>query len=1277
MPDPIAASIALGVAGNLASAVVQSRFNAIHDTRVGRALSKLGLLRPDFDERLRLSLVESVSRFLSAYPLYHIEEVNRFLSSKLLVKDLAAYLLDGRRPDINQLAERLATYVGVPVEDAPSEWPNRIDPTLLIQQMLDEISRGLALDADPGLIWLSQSMLNVSSMVSALDAKLESLADDVASLERTSNSNSASRKDAAFDASYREHLLNRFRKITTPGARELHGVKQTLSVAYISLNIKSDAGAEPTRAEQFLIDNPLVTIKGPAGSGKTTLLSWIITNCCNTVSSAPWKNLIPFFVPLRTVARLEEGAPLVENFVSYSVDRKLWSANMPKGYIERVLLQEQRGVVMLDGVDELPATRREEFWEWLASFTDQYPGNRVIVTSRALPGTTQGPHASKLPQWCPPSDFVDAQLQEMSNADVTEFVYHWHDAVDQTRLDTDDRDSLLEARGTLPSKLEDPANRRIRELCGTPLLCAMVCVLHWREEGYLPKARVEVYERCCDMLIEARDLKRQIVPSSGAIRHLTKNDKEMVVQHLAIEMMRSQPDNDEPHQNAYRIEISREKALKWIRPKIASFQDAKAREATAEEVLDFLIERTGLLREPATDLVDFPHRTFQEYMAACAAGAESQEQFLAKQANDDQWHETIMLAAGTKTGGVGFGRELIDALLKRGLKHVSSRERQQKIRKTCFALALGCLENLKQGEPALRDRVLSYINELVPPRNELDARILSVAGDAATSYLNYARWKDEDTGTVAACSRALRLIGTSEAIRLLKDGYRYDSRSSVLFEVYSSEAFDLKEIPSAEAHVSAFGSLPDYASSDNLLLLKGLPTLKILTVSVGDSKHIEELSSLTSVETLSVRALDHSLENNNSLPCDITNLHLVRPKSSNVQWLDGYTQLKELSVVYPVDIFSPISLPNHSRIAKVTLLGGRVSDVETLRSLPVLSELSLISISGLSDFHELSEITGLSSLTIVSCDSVTDFSVFQKIPSLRQLTLAETNTSETLELESARKLESLTIKDMPILKCATLPMESLQFLNVQRCNSLIEIEGLSSSASLLSLQIGNSALRGMTSFNNSCQLKKLDIKRVKGFSDKVLASAPRGLEYLDIAACHSVKSFDSLQELRSLNTLRIGETSRLDNLHNIRHLSGPTVASFNDCATLDNIDGLEGHSITRLELTGLEELADIDVISSIRSLQLLNISSCPLIQDLTPLMALPNLSTIIVDIHQSFKVIPESLRPKITRQHHYRYSYPGEHFQQTGPGWYYHAGRGAVITASHLRHPYYHEVMPL
>src|SRR5450756_2441866 len=59
----------------------------------------------------------------------------------------------------------------------------------------------------------------------------------------------------------------------------------------------------------------------------------------------------------------------------------------------------------------------------------------------------------------------------------------------------------------------------------------------------------------------------------------------------------------------------------------------------------FFIERTNLLREPLNGRIDFPHRTFQEYLAAQAAVNADDFGFLLSKSLNDQWRETLIMAA--------------------------------------------------------------------------------------------------------------------------------------------------------------------------------------------------------------------------------------------------------------------------------------------------------------------------------------------------------------------------------------------------------------------------------------------------------------------------------------------------------------------------------------------------------------------------------------------------------------------------------------------------------
>ncbi len=46
------------------------------------------------------------------------------------------------------------------------------------------------------------------------------------------------------------------------------------------------------------------------------------------------------------------------------------------------ILRAKRGLILIDGIDEVPRARREAVREWIHQIREAYPENRTILTSR-------------------------------------------------------------------------------------------------------------------------------------------------------------------------------------------------------------------------------------------------------------------------------------------------------------------------------------------------------------------------------------------------------------------------------------------------------------------------------------------------------------------------------------------------------------------------------------------------------------------------------------------------------------------------------------------------------------------------------------------------------------------------------------------------------------------------------------------------------------------------------------------------------------------------------
>jgi predicted NACHT family NTPase len=238
-------------------------------------------------------------------------------------------------------------------------------------------------------------------------------------------------------------------------------------------------------------------IRGPAGSGKTTLLQWIAVKSSSRSFEGYLSNLnntIPFFIRLRQFVQSELPRP--EAFPGLIAP--IIADTMPKGWVHRQF-ELGRAMILIDGLDELPSSRREDVRLWLRVLVKTYSQAGFILTSR--------PHAAN-EDWIDSEEFSNAELLPMQLSDIYSFINHWHNAVRAATIEEAEK-SELESMGEF-LKENVKHNGAIRSLAVTPLLCAMLCALNRDRRQQLPANRIELYEACCSLLLERRDKERQI-----------------------------------------------------------------------------------------------------------------------------------------------------------------------------------------------------------------------------------------------------------------------------------------------------------------------------------------------------------------------------------------------------------------------------------------------------------------------------------------------------------------------------------------------------------------------------------------------------------------------------------------------------------------------------------------------------------------------------------------------------------------------------------------------
>jgi formylglycine-generating enzyme required for sulfatase activity len=306
-------------------------------------------------------------------------------------------------------------------------------------------------------------------------------------------------------------------------------------------------------------------------------------------------------------------------------------------------------LLLLDGVDEVPEAQhcRVRLKEKIEQFGRDFPQCRIVVTSR--PYAYQDDQARL-------TGFEVRTLADFSPEQVQTFIGRWYEHVGQRDRSLGPVNAERYAK-QLQAAVEQ--NPRLADLAPRPLLLTLMASLHrWREGGSLPEKRQELYEASVGLLLDLWQRPKQVFDARGQSagieydvwRELGIGQEVLrkALELIAYEAHKNQPTTEGMHD-------IRARDLVGVLYERSDKAKTGANSDTGERrIVDYLTNRAGLLIERKQgEVYTFPHRTFQEYLAACYLASEDFPFLLADRLREDdgRWREASLLAAGRAVTG--------------------------------------------------------------------------------------------------------------------------------------------------------------------------------------------------------------------------------------------------------------------------------------------------------------------------------------------------------------------------------------------------------------------------------------------------------------------------------------------------------------------------------------------------------------------------------------------------------------------------------------------------
>ncbi len=468
-----------------------------------------------------------------------------------------------------------------------------------------------------------------------------------------------------------------------------------------------------------------VVIVGVPGSGKTTLMKHVALKSCKENLEKKERTIVPILIELRPFS--ESGKSLREY-----IDDVFEKYDFPKAKksIEKDL-KEGRCQLLLDGFDELVTKEKQrEIAEHVEAFIRKYHKNRFIVTSRIAGYNDELKGFQKL------------EIMEFTDQQIEAFVMNWFGETNPEKAKSMSR-TIRE-------------NEKIMAIARNPLMITIVAIIY-EEDRELPQRRVELYQRCVEVLLSKWD-----------VRHRIKNvyevkAKEKILRKLGLEFHAAGKRTCE--------KAALLKVLSGYLPEV------RIQKEKAEDVLNEIVKRNALLKEVSIGVYGFLHLSFQEYFTALELRERKDYETLLNHVYEPWWEEVVLLFAG-------FDRDAAELIRRLREKEKTDERFREDIFYSNLILMGKCIADADYTESLLRDEITAGLWKLYQTTKfsltkEKAIKVLGLIKPEKIIDSLIEELKNEETYVRERAAIALGTIGSEKAVDPLLKALTTDESSDV------------------------------------------------------------------------------------------------------------------------------------------------------------------------------------------------------------------------------------------------------------------------------------------------------------------------------------------------------------------------------------------------------------------------------------------------------------------------------------------------------------------